>query len=49
MRELDGVELASFTSRAIAFLIDFVTARALFLGGMLLLAKIANRTSAGGW
>jgi hypothetical protein len=31
-REFNGVELASFASRAIAFLIDFVIAGALFMG-----------------
>jgi uncharacterized RDD family membrane protein YckC len=43
MRELAGVELASFTSRAVAFCIDFVIAGALFLGGLLLFFKLANR------
>jgi uncharacterized RDD family membrane protein YckC len=49
MRELNGVELASFTSRAVAFLIDFLIAGALFLSGLFLFFKIANRfTSFGG-
>jgi uncharacterized RDD family membrane protein YckC len=43
MRELDGVELASFSSRAIAFLIDFAIAGALFLSGLVGFFKIANR------
>jgi uncharacterized RDD family membrane protein YckC len=43
MHELAGLELASFSSRALAFLIDFVIAGVLFLAGLLLLAKIANR------
>jgi uncharacterized RDD family membrane protein YckC len=43
MRELAGLELASFSARALAFLIDFVIAGAVFLGGLLLLAKFANR------
>ena len=43
MRELDGAELASFTSRAIAFLIDFAIAGALFLGLLVLFFKLANR------
>jgi hypothetical protein len=34
MRELNGLELASFTSRALALLIDFAIAGALFLGGL---------------
>ncbi len=47
--ELDGSELASFTSRAIAFLIDFAIAGALFLGLLVLFFKLANRyTSLGG-
>ncbi len=43
MRELNGSELASFTSRAIALFIDFVIASAVFLGGLLGFFKIANR------
>jgi len=43
MRELDGSELASFTSRALAFLVDFAIAGALFLGLLLLFFKLANR------
>jgi uncharacterized RDD family membrane protein YckC len=43
MRELDGAELASFTSRAIALLIDFLIAGALFLGLLVLFFKLANR------
>jgi uncharacterized RDD family membrane protein YckC len=43
MQELNGVELASFRSRAIAFLIDFVIAGALFLGILVLFFKLANR------
>jgi uncharacterized RDD family membrane protein YckC len=43
MRELSGMELASFTSRAAAFFIDFVFAGALFLVGLMGFFKIANR------
>jgi len=43
MLELQGLELASFAARAIAFLIDFVIAGALFLGLLFTLVKIANR------
>jgi uncharacterized RDD family membrane protein YckC len=43
MLELHGVELASFGSRALAMLIDFAIAGALFLGGLMLFFKIANR------
>jgi uncharacterized RDD family membrane protein YckC len=43
MQELQGLELASFESRAVAFLIDFVIAGALFLGLLVLFFKIANR------
>src|SRR5580658_5704357 len=43
MQELDGVELASFTSRAVAFLIDFVIAGALFLAVLLTTAKLLNK------
>lgn len=43
MQKLDGVELASFTSRAVAFAIDFVIAGALFLGVLLSFFKLANR------
>jgi uncharacterized RDD family membrane protein YckC len=49
MRELDGAELASFASRAIAFLIDFLIAGALFLGVLVAFFKLANRyTNLGG-
>ncbi len=37
------MELASFGSRALAMLIDFAIAGALFLGGLMLFFKIANR------
>jgi uncharacterized RDD family membrane protein YckC len=43
MHELHGLELASFESRAVAFLIDFAIAGALFLGLLVLFFKIANR------
>jgi uncharacterized RDD family membrane protein YckC len=43
MQELDGVELASFTSRAVAFLIDFTIAGALFLAVLFTIAKLLNR------
>lgn len=43
MQELDGVELASFTSRAGAFAIDFVIAGALFLVVLFSFFKLANR------
>jgi uncharacterized RDD family membrane protein YckC len=43
MRELEGVELASFTARAIAFLIDFVIAGVLFLAVLITVAKLLNR------
>lgn len=43
MRELAGLELASFSSRALAFVIDFWIAGALFLGALLLFFKLANR------
>jgi uncharacterized RDD family membrane protein YckC len=43
MQELVGVELASFASRALALLIDFAIAGALFLGGLVAFFKIANR------
>jgi uncharacterized RDD family membrane protein YckC len=43
MRDLEGVELASFTSRAIAFLIDFVIAGVLFLAVLITTAKLLNR------
>jgi uncharacterized RDD family membrane protein YckC len=42
MQELSGVELASFTRRALAFAIDFAIAGALFLAGLMALAKFAN-------
>jgi hypothetical protein len=43
MQELDGVELASFTSPGIAFLIDFVIAGVLFLAVLIAAAKLLNR------
>src|SRR5580704_11775088 len=43
MLELNGLELASFSSRALAMLIDFAIAGALFLAGLMLFFKIANR------
>ena len=43
MQELNDVELASFTSRAVAFAIDFAIAGALFLGVLLAFFKLANR------
>jgi uncharacterized RDD family membrane protein YckC len=43
MQELDGLELASFTSRAAAFLIDFVVAGVLFLVLLLTITKLLNR------
>jgi uncharacterized RDD family membrane protein YckC len=43
MRELDGVELASFSSRAAAFFIDFLIAGALFLGALVAVGKLLNR------
>jgi uncharacterized RDD family membrane protein YckC len=43
MRELADLELASFTSRAFAFAIDFAIAGALFLAGLVLFFKLANR------
>ena len=43
MHELEGLELASFTSRAVALFIDFVIAGALFLSLLLEFFKIANR------
>ena len=43
MRELGGLELASFTSRAVAFFIDFLIAAALFVGGLIGVFAIANR------
>jgi uncharacterized RDD family membrane protein YckC len=43
MQELNGLELASFSSRALAMLIDFAIAGALFLAGLMLFFKIANR------
>jgi uncharacterized RDD family membrane protein YckC len=43
MRELDGLELASFRSRATALFIDFVLAGALFLAVLGPLAMLANR------
>jgi uncharacterized RDD family membrane protein YckC len=46
MRELDGVELASFRSRAIAFTVDFLTAGALFLAMMIPVVILLNRYTA---
>jgi uncharacterized RDD family membrane protein YckC len=43
MLELDGVELASFGSRACAFGIDFLIAAALFLTALMGLGTIATR------
>jgi len=43
MRELGGLELASFTSRAAAFLIDFLIAGALFLVLLFAGAALLNR------
>lgn len=43
MRELEGVELASFTARAAAFLIDFAMAGVLFLAGLFAIATLLNR------
>jgi uncharacterized RDD family membrane protein YckC len=43
MRELGGLELASFTSRAAAFLIDFLIAGALFLALLFAGAGLLNR------
>jgi uncharacterized RDD family membrane protein YckC len=43
MRELEGAELASFTSRAVAFLIDFVIAGVLFLAVLITTTKLLNR------
>jgi len=43
MLELNGLELASFASRALAILIDFAIAAVLFLGGLMLSVKLANR------
>jgi uncharacterized RDD family membrane protein YckC len=43
MQELDGMELASFASRAIALLIDFLLAGALFLGAAIPIVKLVNR------
>jgi len=43
MQELEGAELASFTSRAVAFLIDFAIAGALFLAVLFTIAKLLNR------
>ena len=40
MRELDGVVLATFPSRALAFLIDFLLASAFFLAALIAAAKI---------
>jgi len=39
MHELAGRELASFTSRAVAFLIDFLIAGALFSGGLVVFSS----------
>jgi uncharacterized RDD family membrane protein YckC len=43
MQELNGLELASFASRVAAFFLDFAIAGVLFLGGLFLAFKIANR------
>jgi uncharacterized RDD family membrane protein YckC len=43
MQELTGLELASFASRAMALVIDFAIAGALFLGLLFLFFKFANR------
>jgi uncharacterized RDD family membrane protein YckC len=43
MHELEGMQLASFTSRAVAFLIDFVMAGVLFVGGLVGFFAVANR------
>jgi uncharacterized RDD family membrane protein YckC len=43
MLELNGLELASFASRALAILIDFAIAAVLFMGGLMLSVKLANR------
>ncbi len=43
MRELNGLELASFTSRAVAFFIDFAIAGALFLAILITAAKLLNK------
>ena len=40
MQELEGLELASFGQRAIAFAIDFMLAGAVFLAGMFALIKL---------
>jgi hypothetical protein len=39
MHELAGRELASFTSRAVALLIDFLIAGALFSGGLVVFSS----------
>lgn len=46
MSELDGAELASFRSRALALLIDFLTAGALFLALLFPIAKLLNKYTA---
>jgi uncharacterized RDD family membrane protein YckC len=43
MQELAGLELASFASRAMALLIDFAIAGALFLALLFSFFKLANR------
>ncbi len=43
MSELDGAELASFRARALAFLIDFVLASALFMAALVPAAMLLNR------
>jgi uncharacterized RDD family membrane protein YckC len=43
MQELNGVELASFASRAVAFAIDFVIAGVLFLVLLFTIATLLNR------
>ena len=40
MQELEGLELASFGQRALAFTIDFMLAGAVFLAGMFALIKL---------
>ena len=40
MQELEGLELASFWQRALAFAIDFMLAGAVFLAGMFTLIKL---------
>lgn len=42
-QELEGLELASFWSRAIALTVDFAIAAALFLGAIIAVAMLLNR------